>query len=138
MANINDIPKLKTRARIIFAHLVQGMEPGSSKTLDNSKGTFMPLHVERLSDDTFSLTHYHHHHSGDLLKDPDMEFFRTPDGDFIPLYFQNDMAMGGVFRQAVEVGGPERFKVDVRECREQCQFAAMWLENIVSQQGLRI
>jgi len=60
----------------IFANL----EPGTSKRIDNSK-VFTPLSVERLSENRYSMAHYHEC-MGDLCPDPDIELLKAESGWF--------------------------------------------------------
>ena len=60
-------------AAAIFERLVEGLKAGESRTIDNSDGVFMAVHVERLSRNKFSIAHYFEQ-EGDLCCDPDMTF----------------------------------------------------------------
>lgn len=118
-------------AQKTFDKLIADMEPGTSKKLDNAPGCYMALSVERLTEDRFSMAHYFEQ-NGDLCPDPDMEFWRGPDGRIYPVSITQ--AFGG-YRQVIHFdadGKPERFSP--RGQRELSSFAAMWLKNIKSQQ----
>jgi len=117
-------------AQNVFDRLVYGLEPGQARKLDSEDG-YMPLHVERLSADRYSLAHYFEQ-NGDLVADPDGEFWRGPDGRVYPVALQQ---CTGHYTRAVEfnaAGQPARFSP--RAGRELASFAGMWLRNIKVQQ----
>ncbi len=118
-------------AQAVFTAIVEGLLPGQSRKLDNAPGTYMPLSVERLSENTFSLTHYYEQ-NGDLVPDPDMLFWRSSDGRFFPCHFQNALA----FVRSVELRNdvPVRFARSTQH--DQATFAGKWLANIALQQNV--
>lgn len=123
-------PISKTAQRI-FATVTRGLCPGESRIIDNEPGTYMPLHVERLTVKTYSLAHYFEQ-NGDLVADPDGEFWIGPDGRAYAVALQQCL---GNYTRAVEFGDdgqPER--TNPRACRELASFAGQWLRNIKAQQ----
>lgn len=111
-------------------------QAGGAATIDNAAGTFMAAHVEHLGRGLLSVAHYGQQ-NGDAMRDPDMVFWRNPDGKWCPHSFQNDYA--GVYQEAFPFGAdgkpaeaPERLGLQ----RKLAGFAAMWMENIVDQQGI--
>ena len=85
--------KLGKQAARVMDQLVQGLkEPGDHKTIDNTQGVFMSVHVENIGScdlgPMFSVAHYYEQ-NGDLMKDPDMVFVRSKD-DYYPIEFQQD------------------------------------------------
>lgn len=120
-------------AQKTFDKIIADLETGGSKKLDNSEGTYMPLCVDRLAEDRFSMAHYFEQ-NGDLCADPDMEFWRGPDGRIYPV---NITQAGGGFRKVITFGDdgkPESFSP--RGQRELAVFAATWLKNIKLQQEI--
>lgn len=109
----------------------------SSRKYDNAPDVYMPLCVECIGRDLYSLAHYGEQ-NGDLMRDPEMVFYRAPlpDGRWYPVSFRNDYA--GAFRACVEFADdgrtPARFYP--REQREQADFARMWMANVREQQGV--
>ncbi|MFL1706663.1 DUF6908 domain-containing protein [Campylobacter sp. MOP7] len=83
--------------------------------IDNSDGVFMPLVVERLSKNVFSLSHYGEM-NGDLMANPDMTFLVEGD-DITPLSFQDDYM--GIYTKKCDLA-----------------FCDLWLKNIEDQQRL--
>ena len=55
--------------------------------LDNS--VFMPLTIEIIEKSVISLCHYGEL-NGDLMRDPEMLFWKDEYGDYFPFYFRND------------------------------------------------
>lgn len=113
--------------------LVAGLEPGSSKKIDNAPGEYMALCVERLTEDRFSLAHYFEQ-NGDLVPDPDMELWRAPNGRVYPVNITQSF---GGFRRVLTFGDdgkPASFSP--RGQRELASFAALWFRNIKLQQRL--
>lgn len=123
-------------AQKVFDKLVALIPKGeSSVKVDNSDGTFMAVHVERLTK-TYLGTHYsvaHYHESyGDLVCDPDMTFVVGFDSRAYPMSFE----MGGqIYERSVKVDG-EEIHWNKRKQREHATFAGQWFRNIKSQQGL--
>lgn len=123
---------INKRAQKILTSLVEGMAPGTSKKIDNSNGTYMPLNVERLTEDRFSIAHYFEQ-NGDLVPDPDMEFYRGENGEFYPIAIQQTLN----YQVAMLFGADGKPSGEYpRRQREQAVFAAQWLNNIKSQQGV--
>mgnify|MGYP001558193766 CR=1 FL=1 len=118
-------------AQRIFDQLTAGLQPGQDRKLDNAPGAYMALHVERLTATTYSLAHYYEQ-CGDLVPDPDMEFWRAETGAVFPIAIQHAT---GYYSRAIEFdadGKPAGIRP--RTLRELCSFAAMWLKNIKAQQ----
>jgi hypothetical protein len=123
---------INKKATKILTKLIEGMAPGTSRKIANSD-VYMPLSVERLSEDRFSMAHYYSQ-CGDLVPDPDMEFWRGPDGKFYPVAIQMNT---GYYQRAIDFGqGGAVEGYYPRAQREQAVFAAHWLSNIKEQQGV--
>lgn len=123
---------LSKAAQKTFDRLVSELEVGQARKLDSKNG-YMPLCVERLESDRYSLAHYYEQ-NGDLVPDPDGEFWRGADGRVYPVALQQ---CTGHYTLAIEfndAGQPSRFSP--RAGRELASFAAMWLRNIKAQQLL--
>jgi hypothetical protein len=109
-------------ARSVLETLVEGLDGlGASKKVDNAKGAFMAVCVERVEESghgpIFSVAHYFEQ-NGDLVPDPDVTFLRDAAGDFYPL--DDD---GSV-------------RVNRAQQADLAYFAANWTKNIRQQQGL--
>lgn len=113
--------------------IFKGMEPETSKRINNSK-VYMPLSVERLYDDRYSMAHYVEQ-GGDLLADPDIELYRDKLGNWYPVAIQQLL---GIYTMAItkfdENGEPAAFRI--KEYNELRSFISMWLRNLREQQGL--
>lgn len=109
------------------------LPPEGRKKIDNTNGVFMPLVVERLTEDRYSMSHYYEQ-NGDLVPDPDMEIWRDENGIFYPVALQQNT---GHYSRAIEFGAdgkPSGFAPTVQ--RELVQFMTMWARNLRAQQGL--
>lgn len=125
---------LNATAVKIMNTLTTGMEPGSARRFGERNGAFMPAFVECIGPDTFSVAHYYEQ-NGDLVQDPEVEFFRAPTGAWVPLSIHHGAL--GIRRVAVELGDngqPSAYRP--RQLRELCNFACMWLKNIREQQDI--
>lgn len=112
--------------------LVAGMSIGESRKVDAAPGVYMALHVERTGAALFSLAHYYEQ-NGDLMADPEMEFYRAPDGRYYPLHYQQDGL--GIYRAGMELGEDGKpARLNPREQADQASFAGTWLRNIRHQQ----
>lgn len=120
-------------AQKILDRLFAGMEPGTSKKIDNAKGTFMALSVERLSENTFSMAHYFEQ-NGDLVADPDMEFWRDAQGQFFCVGLTQ--VMGFYTRAITKFEGGKPSKFSPRAMKDLNSFATLWCRNIAQQQGV--
>lgn len=126
-------PVSKSAALVLNA-LTAGLKPGESRKVDTTNGVYMAVSVEHLYDNHFAVAHYYRQ-NGDMVPDPDMEFYRTETGEWLPV---NCTMATGYFTQAIRFGAdgkPEGFYP--RALRELASFASMWMKNIKSQQDLK-
>ena len=124
--------QLNKQSKKIMETLIAQLDDGYLK-LDNTKGTFMPLSVEKVTDEpgftaVYSLAHYGEQ-NGDLMADPEMTFGES-DHEFYPLSFRNDYV--GIYQEVIAE------QVDLKRQRELAEFTAIWLMEIVEQQKLII
>jgi len=135
-------------AQKTFDALVADLPVGEERVIGKPGGAIQPLHVERLTEHTYSLAHYYEQ-NGDLVPDPDGEFWRGDDGRVYPVSLRQ---CTGLYTEAMvlmpppkcEVVGPPDVQlqvtahclaqIDPRKQRELASFAAMWLRNIRWQQ----
>jgi len=101
----------------------------------NNDQTFMPLTAEETEENVLSLCHYGEQ-NGDLMRDPEMLFWKDGKGNYSPFYYRNDYM--GVERFAGEVLNNVLVISDDREQSDQTEFANTWLVNIRLQQGIQI
>jgi hypothetical protein len=132
---------LGKRAETIFRTLIDGLDkPGDHRKIDNTGGTFMPVHIDVLGverqtidgrewyDMTVSVAH-NYIQQGDVMADPDVEFHVTPLG-VAPLTFQQDP---GIYRRwAWKENGQWRYHP--RGQADLTAFCNQWMVNIKQQQ----
>lgn len=131
--------RISKHAAKVLDKLTQGLTAiGDNKTIDNSAGTFMAVHVGVIGmvygDQPLVRIAHYYEQNGDLMADPEMVFWRGCDGNYYPTYFVNDGT--GYEKESVifEDGQPKRFWPAVQ--KDQAWFANTWLKNIKLQQGL--
>lgn len=131
----NRVRVLRQRVAKVLDLLTGDLAPGEARSIDNSGGAFMPVHVEHLQrtplGSIYSVAHYYEQH-GDLIADPDMTFLRTTAAEWIPLTYQDSFG----YRRGVEVEPDGSVRIWPREHASQLRFAAMWMRNLRDQQGL--
>jgi hypothetical protein len=123
---------LSKGATRIMDKLTQGLEVGSGRKIDNAKGTFMAVSVNRLGDRFFSVTHYFKQ-NGDLVPDPDMVFWQgVGERPWVPVSYQDQRTYSEAvtFRDDQPVGMKPALQADLTN------FANTWMGNIRDQQGL--
>jgi hypothetical protein len=91
----------KAASQVLDA-LTAGLQVGQSRKVDNSGGTYMAVHVDRLSERRYSLAHYYEQ-NGDLVCDPDGVFLKT-DAGWLPVSLQ---LCTGHYTEAVQVDGDD-------------------------------
>lgn len=104
--------------------LVGGIENIQNELVLTSKG-FMDLHVEKLTEDTISLTHYYKVNE-DLVPDPDME---------VIIHSKQKIAEALSYQDAYRydrVYYPDN-KVDLKAKRSLNSFLLQWLKNLKAQ-----
>lgn len=121
---------LNKSAEAVFAKLTAGLGVGSSRKIDNAPGVFLPVHVERLSDSTYSIAHYVEQ-GGDLMADPDVVFY-VAGGQTYPI--EITQALVGVYRRYVEFEGGKPARINARGQADLTSFANMMMRNIRAQQ----
>lgn len=102
--------------------------------LNNNK-TYMPLSVEILPDSQISLCHYGEQ-NGDLMRDPEMVFWKDQNKDYFPIYFRNDYA--GFEDFTAEIKENKLFCYNEERQSGQVEFANIWMKNIQYQQNIKV
>ena len=111
----------------------------TSKKWDSKRG-FMPLVVEYVGPSKlgaiYSLAHYYEQ-QGDLMRDPEMEFIKGPDGNYYPISFWQDNPP--VREEVVEWDDKSGGVINVnrRQQASEAHFANTWLGNIKQQQDIK-
>jgi hypothetical protein len=126
---------LNIRASAVLDHLgALAKQAGGATTFDNAPGTYMSLHVEWIGKGQLSVAHYGLQ-NGDLMRDPDMVFWRSPDGHWYPASYRNDYCGVETYGIAEWHGDtPKKFSPYVQ--KDQALFANGWMRTLVEQQGL--
>lgn len=119
----------KSAAKILDT-LTAGLKPGESRKFGEKGGPFMQVNVECLAPSRFSISHYYMQY-GDLVPDPDMEFYRAETGAWLPV---NATMATGYYTVAIEFGGGKIKSYSPRVLRDLCSFTTTWMRNIKSQQ----
>lgn len=128
------IKQLNKSASATFKTLVDGLAVGESRTIDNAPGAFMAVHVSRLTEHTYSIAHYYNQ-NGDLVADPEMEFFVNFEGSVLPTA-STACGFGAIRGLWIVDGAPARFRPGVQS--DLANFANMWMKNIRDQQGIKL
>lgn len=124
-------PLNKTASKVLAA-LTEGLEVGDARKIDNTEGTFMPVHVDRVGINRYAVAHYFEQ-NGDLCPDPDMEFIKLDKETWAPVAITQ---VWGGYRKALELDeNGDVSAIRPRELRAQTEFANMWMNNIKFQQG---
>ncbi len=127
---------ITAEASRILDFLTAELDVDESRKFDTGDKVFMPAVVQRLEERLYSVTHYFESY-GDLVADPDMTFWKSPLGPWVPVSFE--MPGLGCRRIAMTIaddGTPHGADVDVVE--ELGEFASEWMVNIRDQQSLDI
>jgi hypothetical protein len=99
----------------------------------NNDPTFMSLTVEILESSVISLCHYGEQ-NGDLMRDPEMLFWKDNNGDYFPYYFRNDYMGIEIFTGEIIDG--ILVITDIKNQNDQSKFSNRWLLNIKYQQNI--
>ena len=98
--------------------------------LDNNT-SYMSLSIEIVEKTIISLCHYGEQ-NGDLMRDPEMLFWRDTNNDYYSYYFRNDYIC--VEEIIGEVVDDNLSLADQKKQSHQTEFANIWLVNIKYQQ----
>ena len=116
----------------VLETLTRGLQPGESRKFGEAGGAIMPAVVECLAPNQYSVSHYYEA-NGDLVPDPDMEFYRAETGAWFPVA----ITMSSGYRSVALKIEDGKIKSYVPSALvELCSFTTMWMRNIRSQQGL--
>lgn len=129
------MPKaLSPEATRVLEHLVKDLSVGGHWKINNAPGLFMAVSVDRLTERHYSVAHYYEQNS-DLMADPDMTFYRTPEGEFWACTFQQDNL--AFYQIGLEISEDGVIETEDAEAQaEQADFANGWMANIADQQNL--
>ena len=119
------------------AEIFRSMLALQTTKIDNSDGTYMPVHIELIGRidqyDFFSLAHYGQQ-NGDAMRDPEMIIaLHKESQQFVPYYYRNDYM--GMEQYSVRWTN-EGILLNRRLQADHTVFANQWLRNIATQQHL--
>lgn len=130
---------LDAQESAIFKVLIEGLKnPGDAKKIDNTDGTFMPVHVDYLDQSAYGCIYAVAHHyiqNGDVMQDPDMTFLINNQGVF-PLTFQQDNV--ALYQEAAGVENGQLILYDSKIQADLASFANDWMKNILEQQDIKL
>jgi len=117
-----NLPNQKQNYRFIN-QLVPEIFSGEEEHIRLVSDGFMPLVIERIGDDTISVTHYYEQ-NGDLMSDPDMTFIFDNENKVLSArtYRQDNIA---VYKNALDDN-----KLNIALVKELNSFAKTWFDNI--------
>lgn len=122
----------KTATRT-FLQLVSGLQPGEARRIDHAPGAFMAVSVDFLREEAggrFYAVAHRYEQNGDLLPDPDVEFYVV--GELVaPVAI--DQAPG--YRRHVEFEAGRAVRMYRRGQADLTDFCNLWMRNIREQQG---
>jgi len=124
--------QISKTASAILDKLTADMEPGQSRHIGEKGGAIMQVVVERLTEGLYSVAHYYEQ-NGDLVADPDVEFYKAPTGAWLPVSIQQSWG----HQQAIEFEDGQPARYYPRRVRDLCSFTTTWMKNIKFQQDLR-
>ena len=130
---------ISKEAQSVLELLIEGLEgEHTSRTFDNAPGTYMAASVERVGARRYSVAHYHEQ-NGDLMRDPEVVFWKGKDERFYPCEWTQDGMAGSAGYAALiefdDAGEPSG--VMERQQRSCATFCATWMANLKEQQNLR-
>ncbi len=122
---------LSPRATEVLEAIIGGVAVGGARKIDNARGTYMAVNVDRLSQNRWAVAHTYLQ-NGDVMSDPDVQFVKVRTG-YMPTAFDQS---GVIYVEAVLLDGndqPTGFRD--KALRDLVQFCNTWLVNIQEQQG---
>ncbi len=129
----NTTPKhISKAAQAVFSLLVSGLKIGSARKLDNAKGSFMAVHVDRLTERTYAIAH-NYTQNGDRITDPDMMFWVDAIGRAYPCHYQDARS----YQVGLTIVDDRPTKIVPAYQYDQAKFASVWMANIKQQQRLK-
>ena len=99
----------------------------------NNDDTYIPLTIEILDNNQISICHYGEQ-NGDLMRDPEMVFWKDEIGNYFPFYFRNDYV--GIEEFSGEVIENKLVISNEEQQIDQVEFSNIWLETIEYQQDI--
>ena len=133
---------LNKASQKIMDKLTTGVDAGCPhRRIDNTNKAFMPVVIEVIGkaqlDEAigtlYSIAHYYKQ-NGDAMRDPEMVFYKAPDGKYYPVMFQQDNLC--IYQESVEWEGEKIVAYDRSVQKDHVFFANLWMKNIKEQQEI--
>jgi hypothetical protein len=124
-------PVSKTAQKVLET-LTAGLTVGESRTVDNTSGAYMAVHVDCVAQGFYSVAHYYTQ-NGDQVPDPMMVFWRSAMGTFHPVEIEQSLGRQVVVR----FEGQTPVSWNQASYMQLVAFAGLWARNIRAQQRLR-
>lgn len=133
-------PVFQTAARVLD-YLTRGLanpcgDGVSSRRLGSYDDAYMPVHVERVSETTYSVAHYCDGNAHAC--DPAMVFKKCKDGSWLALSIQQ-LFDGCVEHYGIILDGNEEpVRIAPRRAADIRKFTSLWMRNIKAQQNIKL
>jgi hypothetical protein len=120
---------VNSKAAEILDIVTADLATGAGRIIDNAPGVFLPLSVRREHVNRFEIEHF----SDIQLPDPKVEFWRAPDGGWVPVSI---VQVTGYAIVAVDLNGQEPTVRSPHQLAELVEFCNTWIgDNLPAQQG---
>jgi len=123
--------KVNKEAKVILDKLWEFAEINDGYLKLDNNPPYISLSIEIIEKTVISLCHYGEQ-NGDLMRDPEMLFWKDTNSDYFSYYFRNDYV--GVEEIIGEVVDDNLNVIDHKKQVHQTDFADIWLVNIKHQQ----
>ena len=125
--------KIDDSSKLILDKLWNLAEQNNGYYKLNNEPTYIPLTIEILDNRQVSLCHYGEQ-NGDLMRDPEMVFWKDDKGDYYPFYYRNNYV--GYEEISGQIVENMLVVEDIKRQESQAKFADIWMKNIKEQQGI--
>lgn len=121
------IPQITASAsRVLEAFWLATADDAS---LDIDQPSYLHLHAERIARSVLAVSHTFEQ-NGDLMRDPEIVFFRAAPGLFYVLECTQDPAGSYTLCAERDASGTRIAKLSARAMRDVGQLATMWMRNL--------
>jgi len=125
--------KVNEGAKLVLDKLWSLAEQNNCYYKLNNDSTYLPLTIEILDNNQISLCHYDDI-NGDLMRDPEMVFWKDDDSEYYPFYYRNDYV---AFEQLIgEIIENKLIIENIEDQESQVEIANIWMKNIKYQQKI--
>jgi len=123
--------KVNKESKVILDKLWELAEKNEGYLKLDNNPSYMSLSIEIIEKTVISLCHYGEQ-NGDLMRDPEMIFWKDTNNEYFSFYFRNDYV--GVEEIIGEIVDDVLNVTDHKRQSHQTKFADIWLVNIKYQQ----